>query len=230
MRSEKIFLFIGPTSYGLSLNDIITAQTTVLPPVRRGDIQALIERENPATVVIVDGTYHAYPAVSHVEIKNSLKQGWAVWGLSSMGALRAAEMTTLGMRGYGEVFQRFAQNPDLPDDYVALIHGEESPWFPVSEPLVHIECLLQEAVRSSVISSEMYKQLMDEMRNMWFGYRTLKFLREKMSALPVPNRELVNAMIDNMNDYRIKSRDVISFFQEKPFLNNSEVAKKNEIC
>lgn len=229
MNSEKIFLYIGPTSYGLSLNEIITRETTVLPPVRRGDIQTLIEHESAATIVIVDGTYHAYPAVSHVEIKNALKKGWNVWGISSMGALRAAEMHTLGMRGYGSVYQRFVEDPDLPDDYVALVHGTESPWFPVSEPLVHVEHLLNEAVRSSVISSEMQQQLMNEMRNMWFGYRTLQYLRKKSSELPNEQKVLFNSMIDRMNDYRLKSMDVLHFFQKKPFLNYKQ-EERNEIC
>ncbi|MGX5024818.1 TfuA-like protein [Enterobacter sp. UPMP2060] len=229
MLSQNIFLFIGPTSYGLSLDEVITEETMVLPPVRRGDIQTLIERENPATIVIVDGTYHAYPAVSHVEIKNALKLGWNVWGMSSMGALRAAEMHTLGMRGYGSVFQRFVQDRDLPDDYVALVHGTESPWLPVSEPLVHIEYLLQEAVRSSVIPSEMNEQLMHEMRNMWFGYRTLKFLRDKTCTLPAQQRESFNTMLDRMNDYRLKSMDVMDFFQQKPFLYDNEVGQGNEV-
>ncbi|MCI4239268.1 TfuA-related McrA-glycine thioamidation protein [Dickeya dianthicola] len=229
MPSQKLFLFIGPTSYGLSLDEVITEETMVLPPVRRGDIQTLIESESPATIVIVDGTYHAYPAVSHVEIKNALKQGWNVWGMSSMGALRAAEMYTLGMRGYGSVFQRFVQDKDLPDDYVALVHGTESPWFPVSEPLVHIEYLLQEAVRSSVIPSEMHEQLMHEMRNMWFGYRTLKYLRDKTCTLPTQQRESFNAMLDRINDYRLKSMDVMDFFQQKPFLYDNEVGQGNEV-
>lgn len=230
MHAEKIFLFIGPTSYGISLNEVITQETTVLPPVRRGDIQTLIEREDPAIIVIVDGTFHAYPAVSHVEIKNALKQGWDVWGMSSMGALRAAEMHTLGMRGYGTVYQRFVQDRDLPDDFVALVHGTESPWFPVSEPLVHIEHLLQEAVRSSIIPPEMNQQLMHEMRNMWFGYRTLKYLQEKTRTLPAPQRASFNAMLDRMYDYRLKSMDVIHFFQQKPFLYDKEVGHGNEVC
>ncbi len=218
MLSDKIFLYIGPTAYGLQINELITDTTTVLPPVRRGDIQTLIDGENPGTIVIVDGTYHAYPAVSHVEIKNSLIQGWNVWGISSMGALRAAEMHTLGMRGYGTVFQRFIQDRDLPDDYVALVHGTESPWFPVSEPLVHIENLLQEAVRSSVISQEVNQELMYELRNMWFGYRTLKYLREKTKHLTSPKKEEFEIILNKINDFRIKSIDVINFFKEKPFL------------
>lgn len=229
MHAEKLFLFIGPTSYGMPLDAVVTPETVILPPVRRGDIQTLIEHEKPTTIAIVDGTYHAYPAVSHVEIKNALKQGWHVWGMSSMGALRAAEMRALGMRGYGAVFQRFVEDGDLPDDYVALVHGTEAPWFPVSEPLVHIEYLLQEAVRSSVITAEMNQQLMHEMRNMWFGYRTLKFLREKSSALPAQQKQLFNSMLDRMNDYRLKSMDVICFFQQKPFLYDKEVGHGKEL-
>ncbi|WP_425300876.1 TfuA-like protein, partial [Nocardia wallacei] len=34
-----------------------------------------------------------------MEIREALEAGWSVWGLSSMGAIRAAEMRLLGMRG-----------------------------------------------------------------------------------------------------------------------------------
>ncbi|MBG6249026.1 hypothetical protein JZM30_08540 [Candidatus Symbiopectobacterium endolongispinus] len=90
MCNERMFLFIGPTSFGMSLSEVLPSETMVLPSVRRGDIQSLIEKEKASTVVIVDGTYHTYPAVSHVEIKNALQNNWKVWGLSSMGAIRAA--------------------------------------------------------------------------------------------------------------------------------------------
>ena len=61
-----------------------------------------------------------------------------MWGLSSMGAIRAREMAHLGMRGYGSVYAPFATEGDFQDDEVALLHEPNAPYRPVSEPLVHL--------------------------------------------------------------------------------------------
>lgn len=219
MHSEKIYLYIGPTAYNLPLDQLIPQYTEVLPPVRRGDIQHLIGLASPATIVIVDGTYHTFPAVSHVEIKNALTAGWQVWGLSSMGAIRAAEMHELGMKGYGMVYQRFIDDEDLPDDYVALVHSTESPWFPVSEPLIHFECLLNEALRQSVITRKVHNILMHNLQNMWFGDRTITYLRKKSHELMNGGNQSFCAMLSRMEDFRLKTWDVVDFFHEQPFSN-----------
>lgn len=218
MHNDTIYLYIGPTSYNLELSDFIPPCTQVLPPVRRGDIQQLIEQESPSTIVIVDGTYHDFPAVSHVEIKNALSLGWQVWGLSSMGAIRAAEMHALGMQGYGSVFQQFVENEDLPDDYVALVHSTEAPWFPVSEPLVHLESLLNDAVDLSILTPEICRQIMEELTNMWFGDRTTSYLKKRAHVLMNGQNQALCALLSQMDKYRLKSRDVVSFFREMPFL------------
>ncbi|MBG6249025.1 hypothetical protein JZM30_08545 [Candidatus Symbiopectobacterium endolongispinus] len=83
------------------------------------------------------------------------------------------------MQGYGTVFKRYIDDEDLPDDYVALVHGSDSPWLPISEPLIHIDFLLQHALRESIIPPELYQVLIDGLTNMWFGHRTIKYIKEK---------------------------------------------------
>lgn len=196
----------------------MTPETSILPPVQRGDIQILIEEIHPATIVIVDGTHLNYSQVSHIEIENALKQGWQVWGLGSIGAIRAAEMYEAGMRGYGAVYQRLMIDKEYPDNYLALVYGKENPWCPASEPLIHIEYLLQDALRQAVINQKIYDQMMYELRNMWFGFRTLKYLRERTSILLNGRNQRFCEILNNINSYRIKSHDVINFFERKVFL------------
>jgi len=187
----------------------------VMPPARRGDIENLMTESPPATVVLVDGTYHSYPAVSHAEIRSALEAGWTFWGLSSMGAIRAAELTQLGMKGYGEVFDMFASNEDLPDDYVALIHGDEAPYTPVSEPLVHIDFLLKELVTEKFISHDIYIQLVAYLSSMWFGYRTLREVKKLLKAHVLKeNHETLDNKFKHFQNYRIKNRDVMSFLEK----------------
>jgi len=53
-------------------------------------------------VGIIDGVLLSDAAVGHREILNLLRRGIRVFGSGSMGALRAAELSTLGMEGIDE--------------------------------------------------------------------------------------------------------------------------------
>src|SRR4051795_13634825 len=96
--TPELILFAGPSMPG-SLR--LPEGATVLPPVRRGDVPALLRDRRPGALAIADGLFHQSLAVGHVEIRDALDAGWQVWGLSSMGAIRACEMRYLGMRGCG---------------------------------------------------------------------------------------------------------------------------------
>ena len=60
-------------------------------------------------MIICDGVFESQPAVSHAELCRALDGGWAVWGVSSIGAIRAFEMRAEGMRGFGYVYKQFAR-------------------------------------------------------------------------------------------------------------------------
>ena len=51
-------------------------------------------------------------------------------GASSMGALRAAELSQFGMVGIGEVYQAFKLGRLEDDDEVAIVHGPEGSRLP----------------------------------------------------------------------------------------------------
>jgi hypothetical protein len=52
-----------------------------------------------------------------------MEQGVHVFGAASMGALRAAEMHSLGMVGIGTIFQWYRDGKIVADDEVAVRHG-----------------------------------------------------------------------------------------------------------
>ena len=81
--------------------------------------------------------------------------GIAVFGASSMGALRAAELHEFGMVGVGQIFEMFRDGVLEDDDEVALQHGpEELNYLPVSEPLVNIRATLKHAFEEGVIENQ----------------------------------------------------------------------------
>lgn len=195
-------LYVGPTAHGLQLPGGID----VRPPVRRGDLRDLVRATGPGTVAIADGTFHAYPSVGHAEIREALDAGWTVWGLCSMGAIRAAEMHHLGMRGFGAVYERYAGCADFDDDEVALVHEEEAPFRPLSEPLIHI--------REFLLSLELpeHDRILESLKQRWYAERTLEALRELLREAGQPDRSLAG-----FDAFRLKRLDLVRFLAERPW-------------
>jgi len=110
------------------------------PPVRRGDLAALPSDVPPVTHVgIVDGEFHQSLAVSPREIMALLRAQVAVYGSSSMGALRAAELHPLGMQGVGRIFAMYRDGEVASDDEVAIVFDPDSQRA-LTEPLVNVRC------------------------------------------------------------------------------------------
>jgi hypothetical protein len=117
------------------------------PPAEAGDLLRL-EPESDLTLCLIDGYFDHRPAVRHKEILLLLSEGVRMFGASSIGALRAAEMSPFGMIGIGSIYRAYAAGRLVGDDEVALIHsGAEWGWRPLSLPLVDLRATLCAALR-----------------------------------------------------------------------------------
>jgi hypothetical protein len=147
---SEIYVYLGPT---LAEGDAKAELDAVfLPPVSEGDIYRLWRRR-PRIVGIVDGYFERVPAVWHKEIMWIMERGVHVFGAAAMGALRAAELGTFGMRGVGWVYQAFRDGTLDRDDEVAVRHGAaEDGYRTRSEAMVNIRRTLQAAHQQDVIS------------------------------------------------------------------------------
>jgi hypothetical protein len=58
---------------------------------------------HPAAIGVIDGYFEVVPTVWHKEILWAMAQGIHVFGAASIGALRAAELDSFGMRGVGRL-------------------------------------------------------------------------------------------------------------------------------
>ncbi len=152
-----IHVFLGPT---LPREDAARElNATYLPPVAQGDIIRLCAQK-PRAIGIVDGFFENIPSVWHKEILFAIDQGIAVFGASSMGALRAAELHPFGMVGVGAIFEAFRDGRLEDDDEVAVIHGPAELGYPsLSEAMVNIRRTLADAVQDDVIPAETARQL-----------------------------------------------------------------------
>lgn len=215
----NVYVFSGPTTYGIQSHVLDQRDFFFHPPVRRGDVQRLIDENlNPSVIAIVDGTFHSYPSVGHREIKDAILKGWQVWGVASMGAIRAAEMQPLGMKGYGAVFQQYIRDEDFSDDEVTLVHQLDAPYLPVSEPMIHIrECLSDLQARSD-LTVEQEGEITENLKLRWYGERTLKRLGQQLSSVGRMNEEAIQTVIASFSKYRVKTKDFTDFLEKRPWV------------
>jgi hypothetical protein len=220
----EITLFVGPSGFGIDASVWALPGLTLRPPARRDDVEELIAaRATPGVIVLCDGVFESHPAVSHREIGLALDLGWQVWGVSSIGAIRAREMRQDGMRGYGEVFNMFCQPGDFCDDEVCLLHFPEAPYFPVSEPLVNVRYALRHAATQSgpaahlAISAAAGAQLIDYLRGMWFGDRSNETMRDFMQTNLQLDPAAIDAFFAFMAENRIKNLDLQHLLQARPW-------------
>jgi hypothetical protein len=145
----EIVVFLGPS---LSADEARrTLRARYLSPVRCGDVLR-VRRLKPRAVAIVDGLFESVASVWHKEILLALEDGIAVYGATSMGALRAAELEPFGMIGIGTIFEAYRDGVYTDDDEVALLHGPAGRGYPaMSEPMVNIRATVAKAVAAGVI-------------------------------------------------------------------------------
>lgn len=146
----SVYVFLGPTlSPAVAAGEL---DAVYLPPAAQGDVYRLVMRR-PRAIGIVDGYFHQVPAIWHKEVLWAMSQGIHVYGASSMGALRAAELDQFGMTGVGEIYESFRDGVLEDDDEVALVHGPaESGYRGLSEAMVNIRATLAKAAADKVLS------------------------------------------------------------------------------
>lgn len=207
----SMIIFAGPSLNQVSVAHIETMGHDLRQPVRRGDVRACLMESDPTTIVIVDGVFHHFLAVGHEELIDAIAAGWEVWGLSSMGAIRAFELRDFGMSGYGQVFHRFFEHEDFQDDELALLHGPEYPYQAFTEPLVHFRVCVEHLVSEGALATGTGQAIIDRMKNMYYGERTL----DAFSALLKGRLPEADDVIRNFNRYRVKQQDLVDFLQYK---------------
>lgn len=219
MSGPACHLFVGPSGAGLREVEAPDPRLIVHPPIKRGDLPTLRASGPPGVIAIADGLFHAEPAVGHNELLLALRDGWTIYGLCSMGALRACEMRAYGMIPFGRVARRYADAPDTPDDFVALLHGPAPDYVALSEPYIHLEALLDRARDEELLPEAEGSRIRAALTQCWYGYRTLdRFTALVTEAAPEGScREGMSALLERFDDFRIKQHDLSAFLNERPW-------------
>ena len=138
-------------------------------PIKRGDLGHDI-KENPDIIGIIDGVFHQNSSVGHKEILNVINKGITVVGASSMGVLRASELDTLGMTGIGYVYEQYATGKVASDDDVAVMLDSET-LEALSEPLINMEYVFENAVRENIITENQKDELIKIAKSTFYPKR-----------------------------------------------------------
>src|SRR5512136_1102783 len=167
---HRIIVFLGPSLERDLAETILPAEYR--PPARRGDLLQAVQ-DGAAVIGLIDGVFHQESAVAHREILAAIKKGVYVIGSSSMGALRAAEMDTLGMVGIGKIYQMYKIGELESDDEVALVFDPSS-GMALSEPLINIRFTLRRAKDSGIIDTGAHDALLAAARSVFYPQRTYR--------------------------------------------------------
>lgn len=219
--NSPILMYAGPTLFGTDIDISIPEDISGirwLPPVKRGDIEALLKNGTPPGIIgLADGTFHSFPSVGHDELRLALEAGWKIMGLCSMGAIRASEMAHMGLIPYGMVAKQFCEDPNFADDEVTLLHSTDAPYLPMSEPLIHMRAFLSDMQARGHISHWQESLVLDSLLNRWYGNRTLPALKTALEVA-LDTKDLPGAVtgaLSNFEPYRIKQADLMQFVRTR---------------
>lgn len=165
-------VFLGPSlNYATAVT--LLPEAHYHPPIQCGDIIRLLRLE-PKKIIIIDGLYETVPTVWHKEILLAMELGVEIWGASSMGALRAAELHLFGMNGYGCVFEDFKAGILSDDDEVAVLHrGHEDGFSSINDAMINIRYTCRAALEQGIISLTTHDALIDFCKAQFYPYRSL---------------------------------------------------------
>src|SRR5208282_5153215 len=123
-----------------------------------------------------------------------------------MGALRAAELHNLGMRGIGRIFETFRDGVLEDDDEVAVVHGPaEIGYLPASEAMVNIRATLALTEAKGVLSPGSRRALEAFAKALFFADRNWPALLAGAAAHGVLESE-VAALRDWLPEGRVDQK------------------------
>jgi len=179
------------------------------PPIQCGELLRLL-RLDPKRIIIIDGYYEFTPAVWHKEILYVMDQGVEVWGAASMGALRAAELHSFGMRGVGKIFEAFANGELNDDDEVAVLHTSSQDGFQAkNDAMINIRETLLTAYQQKIISKDALDSLLTFCKTQFYPYRSLSSALHELMPCFSQDCEELDRWIAKYGMIDLKKQDTV---------------------
>jgi hypothetical protein len=205
-NNYDVIVFLGPT-LSIEAAKTILPDAIYFPPVRCGDILFAM-RLKPKLIAIIDGYFEHTGSVWHKEILFAMSQNITVVGASSMGALRAAELTDFGMIGIGSIFQDYYSGILTDDDEVAVLHQpQEFSYTPLSDAMVNIRATVAAACEQKIIDSAAAAAILAHAKKTNYHQRKLSKALNACQFEPTLHQYLQQWFYDNYID--LKQRDAL---------------------
>ncbi len=196
-------VFVGPSLSGIELDRRLVR----FGPALLGSIY-LAAKAGYKVIGLIDGLFGNVPAVWHKEILYALEHGCVVYGSSSVGALRAAELHGYGMQGIGLCYRLYRAGLITDDDEVALLHGDVSTNYShFSEPLINARFTLRRLCRLGFLKYDQEVETARQFKNLHFSKRTLaEYRRVLVSTFGIRKGERIFGLFQ-LHYRDIKSED-----------------------
>ncbi len=175
--SSRPVVFLGSTLPRAEAAKILSADYR--SPIRRGDLGQV---PAGARVLIVDGEFDQSLSVSPKEILEFMARGGRASGAASMGALRAAELAPVGMRGIGWIYEQYRSGRILGDDEVAVCYLPRS-FEPVTVPLINVRYWLEQLCSAHELGERMAARVLRGARRIFYADRTPERLRSALDEI-----------------------------------------------
>jgi hypothetical protein len=207
----------------MSVGDVtaIAGRARVHGPVKHGDLLRLGCRPGDR-VLIVDGLFHQAATVRHKEILQLLSDGVAVFGSSSMGALRAAELDVYGMRGVGVVYRMYASGEVEADDEVAVVHLDaDEDYRQLSDPMVNVRHAVAVARADGVLDAGTATAILSAARRLHYRERNWRTIIRSVAPAVTGGRldrfpDWLRANPDGANAKRADARLALTEMLDRP--------------
>jgi len=209
----SVYVFLGPTLPVRDAHRYLDAE--YLGPAAQGDVLRLLPKR-PRAIAIVDGRFEDVPAIWHKEILLAMEAGVHVFGAASMGALRAAELDALGMRGVGEIYRAYARGRIEDDDEVAVAHGPaEHGYRELSEAMVNIRDRCRAAANARVVSKRVADRYVAIAKGLFYPERRWARIFEEARTAGVRDRDrrAMATYVKQVTTPSLKARDTIALLR-----------------
>lgn len=181
-------------------------------PIKRGDLGHDM-KENPDIIGIIDGVFHQNSSVGHKEILNVINNGVTVVGASSMGALRASELDSLGMKGIGYVYEQYTTGKVTSDDDVAVMLDSET-LEALSEPLINMDYVFTNAVSESIITPDQKDELIKIAKSTFYPKRNYSQTLSSSNLDDKTKSNLINFIRISVDIKKEDAKELIKYIAE----------------
>ena len=204
----KVTVFVGPSLPPQHRARFPGEWFDIRPPAARGELAALTEAKSPAPAIValIDGLMVGAYGPSIDETRILVESGHVVFGASSLGALRAAELCSHGMLGVGWVYKQFVSGALHRDsDLLAALYGDRS-GIPLTVPQINIIYGLRELVRGGELSLRHAELLEEKLRRLTYLERSSNAIRDVVTSCGLSDKIYAYLVSDEAN---VKMKDAL---------------------